>query len=105
MDAMEILESRRSEIESLCRLYGVKRLRVFGSATTGAWDPATSDFDFLVEFGPEPPGITPLSQLVEFHMKLEALLGRAVDLVEKLSSDRPIFKAQAEATARNYFVA
>jgi predicted nucleotidyltransferase len=37
----------------LCRRYGVRRLDVFGSAARGAdFDVATSDVDFLVQFGP-----------------------------------------------------
>jgi len=29
------------------------QLELFGSATTGAFDPQTSDLDFLVEFNPD----------------------------------------------------
>lgn len=40
----------REEIARLCRAFGVKRLAVFGSATTDRFDPDRSDVDFLVEF-------------------------------------------------------
>lgn len=43
------LAQRREELAELCRRFGVRRLEVFGSAATGAFD-AESDFDFLVEF-------------------------------------------------------
>jgi len=36
----------------LCRRYGVRKLELFGSATDGAFDPRTSDLDFLVDFDP-----------------------------------------------------
>jgi predicted nucleotidyltransferase len=42
--------SQQQELTSLCRRYHVRRLELFGSAAAGAFDSATSDLDFLVEF-------------------------------------------------------
>lgn len=74
-----ILDPGVAEIPALCRRYGVRRLEVFGSATTDAFDPRASDLDFLVDFDSN------LSDLFTryFGMKesLEALYGREVDLV------------------------
>ena len=44
----------RDAIASLCRAHGVSRLRLFGSAITGQFDPEHSDVDFFVEFDPRP---------------------------------------------------
>jgi uncharacterized protein len=50
------LALHRSELEELCRRHHVRRLELFGSAATERYCPAESDLDFLVEFGPLPPG-------------------------------------------------
>ncbi len=44
-----IIEDNRDAIAALCRKHRVRALWVFGSATTEAWDPASSDIDFLVD--------------------------------------------------------
>jgi hypothetical protein len=41
---------------ALCRRHRVRRLDLFGSAATGAFDPERSDLDFLVEFEALEPG-------------------------------------------------
>jgi len=78
-----ILEEKRDEIAAICRKYGITRLELFGSAANGDFDSGRSDFDFLVEYGPESP--TPRygawgRDLA--HEEMEALLGRKVDLIE-----------------------
>ena len=51
------IASRRSELNDLCRRFGVRRLDLFGSAARDDFDPARSDLDFLVEFDRDgPPG-------------------------------------------------
>jgi predicted nucleotidyltransferase len=47
----EIITQHTDEIAALCRMYRVRRLYLFGSATTDQFDPETSDFDFLVDLG------------------------------------------------------
>jgi len=80
--AKQILESKRTELEALCREYVVHRLEVFGSASSESFDPKTSDFDFLVEFGEPPEHIGGVYQYFDFKDELESLYGRKVDLVE-----------------------
>ncbi len=48
-------EKERVEIARLCRNHGVRRLELFGSATSERFDPGRSDLDLLVEFGPMSP--------------------------------------------------
>lgn len=51
-------EQHREEIADLCRRFGVRRLEVFRSASTGAFREGESDFDFLVEFeSTDQPGV------------------------------------------------
>lgn len=40
-----LVERNRAAIEELCRRYHVKRLELFGSAATDAFDQAASDLD------------------------------------------------------------
>ncbi|MBI3376332.1 MAG: nucleotidyltransferase domain-containing protein [Betaproteobacteria bacterium] len=68
------------EIARLCVQFDVRRLELFGSASAGAFDPARSDLDFLVEFDPA-QGMTPFEQYFGFKESLETLFGRAADLV------------------------
>ena len=44
------LIDHRAAIVRLCEAHGVARLEVFGSAADGRFDPARSDFDFIVTF-------------------------------------------------------
>ena len=88
----------QAELAKLCRRYGVRRLDLFGSAVTAAFDPVHSDVDFLVEFDVDP------SRLFEryFGLKesLEALYGRPVDLVTASALENPFFRARVEAERR-----
>lgn len=74
-----ILDLHHSDIERLCRHYRVRRLELFGSGTTAAFDPKRSDLDFLVDFYPTPPNL--FKRYFGFKESLEALCGRDVDLV------------------------
>ena len=47
-----LIEKNRPEVAVLCSRFGVHSLEVFGLAAYGAFDPAHSDIDFLVEFSP-----------------------------------------------------
>jgi len=84
------IEEKRQALAALCRRFGVQRLDVFGSAARGAdFDPRRSDADFLVSFSSQ---ANDLSRFMDFKEALEALLGRAVDLVER----------EAVEASRNY---
>jgi predicted nucleotidyltransferase len=87
----------------LCERYGVAKLEVFGSAVTGAFDEATSDLDFLVEYLPLPPGkhADAYFGLLE---SLQALLQRPVDLVMVKAVRNPYF-LQAIADSREVLYA
>lgn len=77
----EILR-HKDAIAELCRRFGVARLEVFGSAARGQdFDPARSDVDLLVEFG---PGVKrSFATLLGFEDAAAAVLGRRVDLLER----------------------
>ena len=85
------IATKRPELAALCRLHGVARLEVFGSAARAAdFDPAHSDADFLVTFAPQSE--RDFATFLDFKADLETLLGRPVDLVER----------QVVESSRNY---
>ena len=67
-------------IVALCERYGVTHLELFGSATGDAFDPASSDYDFLVELDAKAPG-SRARRWIDLAEALEQVLGRHVDLV------------------------
>ncbi len=72
----EIIKSSSEALAVLCRRHGVRRLELFGSATTSAFDPQRSEFDLLVELDGNS------AQLFDRYFgPKEALYGRDVDLV------------------------
>ena len=73
------VEERADELRRLCLAYGVQRLDLFGSASTGLYDGDESDLDFLVEFQP-----AALSAYADAYFGLLEALGA---LFGKLSAD------------------
>jgi uncharacterized protein len=82
---LDLIENHRTEVENLCRKHHVAKLEVFGSAVTGEFKPESSDLDFLVKFGPLPPGEYADAFFGLLH-GLEDLFHRKIDLV----TDQPI---------------
>lgn len=99
-----LVESKRSELEGLCRKYGVSRLELFGSATTPEFDPKTSDLDFLVEFASMREGAF-LCTFFGLKADLETLFGRRVDLVEPVAIRNQYFRRGVEATRELLYAA
>lgn len=85
------------QIEELCRRFHVCRLELFGSGTSDAFDPATSDFDFLVQFA-LPPDASALRSYFGLKEDLESLLGRKVDLVAPGKIINPYLARTVEAS-------
>ena len=100
----DLVDSRRAEVAQLCKRLRVRHLDAFGSAVTGGFDPETSDFDFLVEFESLEQG-----QYADayFSLKegLEAIFGRAIDLVTESSLVNPYFRRSVEATRERIYAA
>ena len=99
-----IIESHTAELAGLCRRFHVRRLDLFGSATTDRFDPATSDLDFLVEYEAMVPEL-----LVDSYFglleDLEALFQRSVDLVVARAIRNPYFAKSVEETRQPVYVA
>lgn len=94
-DVQRLLGEYRAEIAKLCREFHVHRLEIFGSALSGAFDPASSDLDFLVEFELLPAGEY-ASAFFAFKESLESLFGLPVDLVVSSAIRNPYFRQSVE---------
>jgi uncharacterized protein len=94
---IDIVTQHRDQIAALCRQYGVLRLDLFGSAATGAFDPETSDLDFVADFADiDVPGY--FGRYLGFADALETLFGRPVDLLTENMIGGPYFRQAVEAT-------
>ena len=84
---------------TLCRDHGVARLEVFGSAGTVRFDPARSDYDFIVRFAArEEESLA--ARYLALADALERLLGAPVDLMTDHPLNNPYLQASVEATRR-----
>ena len=82
------INQQREAISRICQRHHILRLEVFGSAARATdFDPATSDADFLVEFGSN--ARRGLDSYFALKADLEALLQRGVDLVEPAALRNP----------------
>jgi predicted nucleotidyltransferase len=86
MDAMvDLITDNLAAITALCEKHGVRKLEVFGSATTDRFDPETSDVDFVIEFLDYGPQL--VDRFFGFAEDIESLLGRSADFI---FGDKPI---------------
>jgi len=91
------LVQKQTDVAEQCRRFGVSRLEVFGSAAVGAFDLASSDYDFIARFAVL-PGTSMARRFLGFSDALEALLGRPVDLMTDRPIENPFLRAAVEAT-------
>jgi predicted nucleotidyltransferase len=93
------IEIHQSDLIKLCKRYGVRQLQLFGSAATGAFEPATSDLDFLAEFE-NTRSADYADRYLDFAEALERLFNRSVDVLTQGSIRNPYFRAEVERTAQ-----
>lgn len=90
-----VLTKHLSSIYALCRKYGVRRLDLFGSATTAAFDVVSSDLDFVVEFAELAEGRL-ADRYLDLAESLEQLLGRPVELLTERSIRNPYLRREID---------
>ena len=98
------IAQHREPIAEVCRRYGIRRLDVFGSSTTDAFDERTSDVDVAVDFD----DVTSADYFDRFFAvkeELERIVGRRVDLLTWSSIRNPYFRQRVEATSENLYAA
>ena len=92
------------KIEEFCRRWQITELAVFGSVLRDDFRP-DSDIDFLVSFAPDENWS--LFDLVDMERELAAIVGRKVDLIEKVAIERShnlLRRQEILSTARTFYV-
>ena len=89
---ISLIEQHRPEVAALYSRFGVQSLEVFGSAADGAFDPAHSDIDFLVEFSPQDTGSL-FHRYFGLRDALTHVFHRKIDLVSASALSNPYFIA------------
>mgnify|MGYP001298656483 CR=1 FL=1 len=93
------IEQQRLALSELCRRYRVRQLRLFGSAATGTFVPATSDLDFIADFA-DTRAADYADRYLDFAEALERLFNRSVDVLTQRAIRNPYFRAEVERTAQ-----
>ncbi len=88
-------------IRDLCRRYGIRKLDLFGSAATGAFNPETSDLDFIVDLGGYEPGVS--RRFNRFATALEDLFGHKADLIADEEIENPFFRESVRQQMVNVY--
>jgi predicted nucleotidyltransferase len=97
-----LIEQHRAEVAALCSRFGVQCLEVFGLAADGAFDPAHSHIDFLVEFLPGDAGSL-FDSYFELQQALEQLFARKIDLVTACVLSNPYFIAAVNQSRQSVY--
>ncbi|MBT2143278.1 MULTISPECIES: nucleotidyltransferase family protein [unclassified Rhodanobacter] len=83
---LDALHAQKDAINSACRQYGARRIRVFGSVARGEERP-DSDIDFLVDF---PRGYDLFAQRMALAERLVEITGRQLDVIPEHELSRHI---------------
>jgi len=87
---IDLISSKHDRIAELCRQFRIRKLDVFGSAATGAFNPESSDSDLVVDLGEYEPGVT--RRFMGFADALESELGHRVELITEAQIQNPYFR-------------
>lgn len=93
-----LITDNQAAIAALCREFGIRKLEVFGSAVTGAFDPDHSDVDFIVAYPPNYDFGPWLARFQELEEALADVLGRDVNLVMTSALKNRWFEREAART-------
>ena len=99
-----IIADNLPALHALCRQYDVRRLDLFGSAASTAFDTKTSDLDFLVEFRDFTLD-NGADRFLGLLVDLEDLFGRKIDLVSATAIRNPFFRQVLDMTKVSLYAA
>ncbi len=103
MRFMSIIRDKFEEIRETCKEHKVHTLYAFGSVLSDSFS-EKSDIDLLVTFEPDYESGA-FAQYFDFKEKLEAILGRPVDLVCYQSIRNTVFKNEVDNTKKLLYAA
>ena len=101
---LELIASRRDQLEELSRRYHVRRMALFGSALRDDFDVERSDIDLRVEFEPMAAEAY-ADNYFGLRAALVELFGREVDLLSSPSIRNPYFRQEIERTQETLYAA
>ncbi len=96
--------AHKQELDRLCHRFGVRRLELFGSASSDAASASVGDLDFLVDLGDAPP-VAYADAYFGLLESLESLFGRPVDLVTEPSVSNRYFRESIARSRRLLYAA
>ena len=99
-----LIEQHRPEVAALCSRFGVQSLEVFGLAADGAFDPAHSHIDFLVEFLQD-DAVNLFDRYFELQEALEHLFAHKIDLVTTSALANPDVIAAVNQSRQSVYAA
>ncbi|CAM4056073.1 nucleotidyltransferase family protein [Gillisia hiemivivida] len=97
MKIKDSIQANLIDFTTLCKLYNVKNLYAFGSATSDLFDENSSDIDLLIEIEENDP-LERGEKLLAIWDKLEEFFQRKVDLLTQSSLKNPILRKNIDAT-------
>ena len=103
MSFLSSLDIYKHDLEILCKQYEIKKMYVFGSATSSYFN-ESSDIDILISFH-EFPYEKYTDNYFALHKALEDLFNRKVDLLTEGSLSNPYFIQSVEKTKQLLFAA
>ena len=92
-----VVQDKLKEMVDLCKIRGVRRLALFGSAATGSFDQFSSDLDLIVEFKPMSP-VQHADNYFGLMEDLQRLFEVPVDLIELGPIRNPFFRQAVAET-------
>lgn len=85
------VKNKLKDVGDLCKIRGVRRLALFGSAATDSFEQFSSDLDLIVEFNPMSP-VQHADNYFGLMEDLQRLFGMSIDLIELEPIRNPFFK-------------
>jgi len=92
-----VVQEKLKDMADLCKIRGVRRLTLFGSAATDSFDRFSSDLDLIVEFNPTSP-VQHADNFFGLMEDLQRLFEVPVDLIELGPIRNPFFKQAVAET-------
>jgi predicted nucleotidyltransferase len=92
-----VVQDKLKDMVDLCKIRGVRRLALFGSAATDSFDRFSSDLDLIVEFKPTSP-VQHADNFFGLMEDLQRLFEVPVDLIELGPIRNPFFRQAVAET-------
>lgn len=86
----KLLENKKEELQSICKLMNVKTLYAFGSVVSDRFN-ESSDIDFLLSFPTNLSVEEYMENYFALHYKLREIFDRDIELITERTLSNPYF--------------